>query len=175
MIKKYDGWFENLQHGDSHYQGILQEGTGWYYVLNNEAYRIRSLRLTAVSVTGQTYEYAYTDSADRKTGGDDESNDPFTVLIKDEQKLILKNGERYLWFGMWNTKRGECSDSKIVALKLYARTEGLHTWIYAHKGAENVELVCASVDESPEAITLCMDELEAVSEQCGATIKEVRV
>ncbi len=175
MIHKYDSWLENLQHGDSHYQGILQEETGWYYVLNNEAYRIRSLRLTAVSITGQTFEYVYTYSADRKAGGDTGSSDLFTVLIKDERKLILKNGEYYLWFGMWNTKRGEGSDSKIVALKLYARTEGLHTWIYAHKGAENVELVYASVDESPEAITLCMDELDAVSEQCGTTTKEVRV
>ena len=175
MIDKYNRWLENLQYGDSHYQGILQEGTDWYYVLNNEAYRIRSLRLTAVSITGQTFEYIYTDSADRKTEEDAGSSDLFTVLIKDERKLILKNGERYLGFGMWNTKRGESSDSKIVALRFYVRTEGLHTWIYAHKGAENVELVYASVDESPEAITMCMDELEVVAEQHGTTIKEVQV
>ena len=174
MICKYNSWLENLQHGDSHYQGILQEGTGWYYVLNSEAYRIRSLRLTAVSMTGQTYEYVYTYSTDLKTAGDTGNSNLFTVLIKDERKLLLKKDERYLWFGMWNTKRGECSDSKIVALKLYARTEGLHTWIYAHKGAENVELVYASVDESPEAITLCMDELETVSEQGGTATTEVR-
>lgn len=91
---KFNKWFEKAKNGEKGYDMIVFSNGKWYYISRNDVEEISAM--TIIKITAKKYECFYRWKDEEITKEKD-----FSIIIKDEKKLMLMDGEEgVLAFGL---------------------------------------------------------------------------
>ena len=146
--EKFEKWADKVQSGNFNYFMIKRFGDEcWYFVSGDRVAPILSLRIATDEGDGFWLEYEY--SADKP----ENEKLAFTIIVKDDDKMIIREGERDMAFGI---KDVPFAAKNII---IHCRTAEVHTLLFASQSAGVVNAVYSTVIPAKDPIEPCVDML----------------
>lgn len=160
LNEKFTQWVLKVKEGKKNYMMITRCEDSWFLLGQKHAEPIVSLKVAIDRGYGLTPDYEY-DITNPDTDGL-----CMTAVIKDENKLIVHDCNGDYAFGIKGV------ESPTKAFFIYARTEDMHSFIFAYKKCGSVNVVHELAFEECDAITCFMDDILKFDQQVETDIKE---
>lgn len=142
ITERYKKWYDKIHAGSASIRMITREKGSWYLIFERKSVKLTALRILIFDGDAMT-RTIYSDATPEEH--------QCSLLIKDDQKLILSRGESGLdAFGM------ESSDSTAKMVICYARTPQVHILITAHRDSPYVNVMYCPIYGENDAFSLCM-------------------
>ena len=163
--EKYEKWNEKVMSGDSNYFMITKSNDNrWYFVSGKHVEPIHSLRIATDEGNGWCSEYEYS------TKQTDAEYITFTIIVKDDSKMIIQIGNEKKAFGL---KEVPCP---VNAITIHCKMSHLHVFLFGSQGSNSINTVLAPVIDSEDAIETCMSKFygslrsaKSIGSECEVT------
>ena len=143
--EKYEKWTEKVMSGNSSYFMISKSNDNcWYFVSGKHAEPIHFFRIATDKGNGLCSEYEYT------TKKKDPESIDFTIIVKDDNKMIIQVGNEKRAFGL---KDVPCPANAIA---IHCKVSHLHIFLFGSQASNTINTVLAPVIDSEDAIEDCM-------------------
>ena len=151
--KKYFLWREEVKNGKDQVVFVAKRKEIWYYLYKGYAVPVKAMKVLLDKGNGFEEYTSFNETADGNTRD-------FSLLIKDFEKIILKDSEEKLYsFGLKDVK------PDIKSFFAYIKVENFCTLIFADAEKNSVNIFEKCLNLSEDAVTSCI--FDGLSQQAS--------
>ena len=151
MMKKLNDkktkWLKKLKEGNEQYIMIARDEDQWYFIAENHAEQILSMKIAVDEGYGLRREYIYDISESEIDAMS------FAAIMKDERELLIEDINGLVAFGI------EEVESPAEAIFIYFRTERRHTFVFGCQECCSLNMLRAMPLENCGEDTYIMDDI----------------